>query len=130
MSGRLIKDTSEIFSTEYGDIIEIGNKRYTLLGHECESRFGVEDPKFWVRRAVDQETGEKKIIKHFFPESFETYFGRAKFKYFRNPLKEAQILEFVKEHPSLYAWNYSSRSTWQYDPHIRHNTWAKFFRLY
>ena len=101
MSGRLIRDTSEIFSIEYGDIIEIADKRYTVMGHEYERRFGMEEPKFWIRRAVDQETGEKKIIKLPFPESFETYFGKAKVKYVRNPHKEAQILEIVKYNPSF-----------------------------
>ena len=75
MEGRLITDTTEIFSIDYGDVLQIGERRYSVTGHEREFRFGLEDPKFWVKRAVDTETGEKKIIKLAFFESFETSFG-------------------------------------------------------
>jgi len=99
VKGRLVKDTTEIFSIDYGDIIQIGEKRYQVTGHERECRFGMEDPKFWVKRVVDMESGEKKIMKLSFFESFDTRFGNAKVKCFRNPEKEARILELVKDHP-------------------------------
>ena len=99
MKGRLITDTSEIFSIDYGDVIQIADKHFTVTGHERERRFGMEDPKFWVKRAVDLETGEKKILKLSFLEAFETSFGGARVNCFRNPEKEAKILEIVKDHP-------------------------------
>ncbi|MBW1721858.1 MAG: protein kinase [Deltaproteobacteria bacterium] len=99
MKGRLFTDTSDIFSIDRGDIIQIGEKRYRVTGHERERRFGMDDPKFWVKRAVDLETGEKKILKLTFLESFETSLGGAKITCFRNPDKEARILEAVREHP-------------------------------
>lgn len=99
MEKRLVKDTTEIFSIDYGDIIQIGEKRYTVTGHAHERRFGMEDPKFWVKRAIDCDTGEKKILKLYFPESFETYFGNVRVRCFRNAKKEADILELVRDHP-------------------------------
>ena len=99
MEGRLITDTTEIFSIDYGDVIQIGEKSYTVTGHERERRFGIEDPKFWVKRTIDADTGEKKILKLSFLESFETYFGNVTVRCFRNPKKEADILELVKDHP-------------------------------
>ena len=99
MGGRRVTDTTEIFSIDYGDIIQIGEKSYTVTGHERERRFGMEDPKFWVKRTIDADTGERKILKLSFPESFETYFGKVTVKCFRNPKKEADILELVKDHP-------------------------------
>jgi len=72
-----------------------------VKGFAREFRFGIEDPKFWVKRVVDAETGEHKIIKLTFFESFETYIGGVKIRCFRNPEKEGQILELVKNHPSF-----------------------------
>ena len=99
MEGRLFTDTTEIFSIGYGDIIQIGEKRYTVTGHERERRFGMEDAKFWVKRVIDSDTGEKKILKLSFLESFETHFGNVSVRCFRDPKKEADILELVKDHP-------------------------------
>ena len=99
MEGRLITDTTEIFSIDYGDVLQIGEKTYRVTGHEREIRFGLEDPKFWVKRVVDMESGEKKIIKLAFFESFETSFGHVKIRCFRSPEKEAEILKLVQDHP-------------------------------
>ncbi|MBW1800096.1 MAG: protein kinase [Deltaproteobacteria bacterium] len=96
---RVFTDTTEFFSIDYGDIIQIGDKRYSVIGHERERRFGIDDPKFWVKRAVDTDTGEKKIIKLSFFESFETKFGPIKIRCFRDPNKEAMILDLVRDHP-------------------------------
>lgn len=99
MQGRLFTDTSDIFSIDRGDTIQIAGNRYMITGHERERRFGIDDPKFWVKRAVDLETGKKKILKLTFKESFVTHMGGASIRCFRNPKKEAMILEAVKDHP-------------------------------
>ncbi|MFC1819621.1 hypothetical protein ACFLZG_00855 [Thermodesulfobacteriota bacterium] len=88
MKERSFKDTSNFFSIDYGDTILIGEKKYLVIGHERERRFGIEDPKFWVKRVVDSETGEKKIIKLSYFESFEIQLGGVKINRFRNPDKE------------------------------------------
>ncbi|MFA4917085.1 MAG: hypothetical protein WC560_10495, partial [Syntrophales bacterium] len=61
MNERVFKDTTDFCSIDYGDIIQIGNKRFLVIGHERESRFGMDEPKFWVKKVVNTETGEKKI---------------------------------------------------------------------
>ena len=101
MNQKVVIDTTDIFNIDYGDVIQIGGKRYAVKGHERERRFGMEDPKFWVKRVVDLDTGEKKLIKLSFQESFETMFGNAKVRCFRNPEKEARMLELVRDHPSF-----------------------------
>lgn len=101
MHERIITDTSNFFSIDYGDIIVIDEEKYKVTGHERERRFGVEDPKFWVKKAVDLRTNERKIIKLSFFESFETKVGSVPITCFRSPDKEGEILELVKDHPGF-----------------------------
>jgi len=101
VSGRQFTDTSDFFAIDYEDEILIGGKRYIVKGFARETRFGLDDPKFWVKRAVDSETGERKFIKLTFFESFETSIGGVKIRCFRNPDKEGKILELAKNHPSF-----------------------------
>jgi len=96
-----ITDTTDFFAIERGDEILIGGKRYIVTGHERERRFGLDDPKFWVKIAIDTDTGEKKLIKLSYFEGFETSLAGIKIKCFRNPEKEAKILELVKDHPNF-----------------------------
>ena len=98
---RSFTDTSDFTAIEYGDEIVIGNSRYTVTGVEREQRFGSEDPKFWVKRVVNADTGERKIIKLSFFESFYTSFGGIKIRCFRNPEKEAEILNLVRGKPAF-----------------------------
>lgn len=100
MEERVVTDTTNFISIDYGDVILIDQKRYKVTGHEREGRFGMEDdPKFWVKKAVDLETGQKKIVKLSHFESFETSLGGIKISRFRNPDKEGDILNLVKNHP-------------------------------
>ncbi len=101
MENRIFTDTSEFFAIDCGDIIQVGEKSYRVTGHEREQRFGMDEPKFWVKRAIDVETGEKKILKLSFFERFETSLGGVKIKCFRDPEKEANILYLVKDHPAF-----------------------------
>jgi len=99
MKERVFTDTTDFISIDCGDIILIGQKRYKVTGHERERRFGMDDPKFWVKKAVDTGTGEKKLIKLTYFETFETTLGGIKIMRFRNPDKEGAVLEFTKNHP-------------------------------
>lgn len=99
MEERIFTDTTNFIAIDYGDIILIDQNRYKVTGHERERRFGMDDPKFWVKRAVDLETGASKIIKLSHFESFDTYLGGIKIERFRNPDKEGAILEFTEKHP-------------------------------
>ncbi|MDY7030783.1 MAG: protein kinase [Thermodesulfobacteriota bacterium] len=99
MKGRRIVDTTDFHAIDCGDELVIEGKRYIITGHERERRFGMDDPKFWVKRAIDSETSEKKIIKLSFLERFETSLGGVKITRFRDPEKEGHILEAMENHP-------------------------------
>lgn len=99
MKERIFTDTSNFFAIDYGDIIHVGGRRYLIKGHEREERFGLDEPKFWVKKAIDIETGERKILKLSFFESFETTIGHVKIPCFRHPDKEGRVLELVGNHP-------------------------------
>ena len=99
MSGRTITDTTEFCDIDYGDIIKIGDRRYAVLRNEQERRFGMDDPKFWVKRCKDLDTGEKKILKLTFLETFKITIGGVSIRCFRNPKKEEEILRLVNDHP-------------------------------
>lgn len=99
MASKIFVDTSECSKISYKDIIQLGEKKYSIIGDAKEMRFGVEDPKFWVKRAFDMDSREKKIIKLVFYESFITTFAGIKINCFRDPEKEARILRLTKGHP-------------------------------
>ena len=94
-----ITDTTDFFALDCGSEIRVGDRIYRIIGHEKERRFGIEDPKFWVKRAVDAATGERKIIKLAFFESFHTSLSGVKIRCFRDPDKEGEILNRVRGNP-------------------------------
>jgi len=95
----LTPDFGDFSRIDCGDEIVLGQRRYRITGFERERRFGIEDPKFWVKRALDVETGERKLLKFAFFESFYTSLAGVKIRCFRNPEKESRILELVEGHP-------------------------------
>lgn len=99
MTGRLITDTSDFCSIDKNDEIVLGEKIYVVTGNPRELRFGIEDPKLWVKWAFEKNSNEKKIIKLVYFEEFNTSLGGVTIKCFRNPRKEAEILELVNDHP-------------------------------
>ena len=98
MSVRRFEDTTDFFQIDTGDEIQIGNRRFCVTRNERERRFGIDDPKYWVKRVVDQQSGEIKILKLSFLESFVTTIGTVQINRFRNPKKEGDILELVRGH--------------------------------
>lgn len=101
MTKKIVTDTTDFFSIDYGDVIALDDKQYSVTGIERERRFGSDDPKYWVKRAKDMETGEKKIIKLAYFESFETVLDGVTIKRFRNPMKEGDVLESMGDHASF-----------------------------
>jgi len=94
--GRVVEDTTEFMSINYGDVIAIGGQHYMVLRDEVERRFGVEDPKYWVKRCRVLETGERKILKLVFYETFSLKIGSFELRCHRSPEKEARILQLVR----------------------------------
>ncbi len=99
---KVITDTSDFFRVEYNDVVLLGNTPFWVKGYEKEGRFGMDDePKYWVRRAVDLTDGSTRILKLVFHEEFETKVGDIVVKCFRSPKKEARILDLVAKHKNF-----------------------------
>jgi len=99
---RVVTDTSDFFKVDYDDVVIFDNRPYFVRNYEREGRFGIDDePKFWVRRAIDLADGSTKIIKMVFHEEFKARVGDITFECVRSPLKEAAILDMVRGHPNF-----------------------------
>ena len=94
---KIITSVSDFMNIYRGQIYRIGGKDFFITGDTYEPRFGITDqPKFWVKRAVDMETGESKIIKFIFNEEFIAQIGPLRIRCYRNPEKESDVLDLVK----------------------------------
>ena len=114
-SGRKIKpnllifqDTSDFMNLEAGDVILLEDMPYLISRNEKEFGYGQDDdPKYWVKRTTNLETGETKIIKLVFFEELQQNIGGYNIRFFRSPEKEAAMLDLVKN-----------------NPHFMHGTWT------
>ena len=96
---RIHRDTTDFFRVDYNDVAILGNRPYLIKNCEKEGRFGLDDePKYWVKRAIDLVDGSTKIIKLVFHEEIEARVGSIVFKCVRSPAKEAAILDMVAGH--------------------------------
>jgi hypothetical protein len=95
-AGQLLTDTTEFMNIGYGDVIELDGKYFLVLRDEKERSFGVEDPKYWVKRCRELSTGERRILKLVFFERFPVSLGSMQIECFRSPRKEARILDLVR----------------------------------
>lgn len=95
----IIADTTQFMSIDYGDVIKLDCGHYMVYKNEAERRFGLEDPKYWVKRCIELETGVRKILKLEFHETFPVKVGEFKIDCFRSPDKESRILEIVDGDP-------------------------------
>lgn len=97
----IFTDTSDFYRINSGDVVVLdADHRYVMGNNTREGRFGLDDEvKYWVKRATDLSTGERRIVKLAFFEHFDNTIGGIKFECFRSPRKEARILELVRGHP-------------------------------
>ncbi|WP_020589983.1 hypothetical protein [Desulfobacter curvatus] len=93
-----IQDTSNFYAIDSGDIVHVNGQAYKVIGHAKEQRFGIEDPKFWVKKVINQKTKDIQYLKFAFFESFQINIGGVKINCFRSPEKEGQILDLVEGH--------------------------------
>ena len=101
-SPRIVTDISDFFKVDYDDVVILDGRPYFMRNYEREGRFGIDDePKFWVRRAIDLTDGSIKIIKMVFHEQIKAKVGDITFDCVRSPRKEAIILDMVKGHPNF-----------------------------
>lgn len=94
--GKIFTDTTDFTALNYGDVIAVGGKHYFIVKDEVERSFSFEDPKYWVKRCIVLETGERRILKLVFHESFEMKLGSVKVRCWRSPEKESRILDTVQ----------------------------------
>ena len=95
---RVFTDTTEFMDIDRDDVIHIADKDFLVTGNTYEGRFGIdEQPKFWVKKALDLDDGSKKIIKLVFTEEMTSSFGPFTFKSFRSGEKEGQVLELTRD---------------------------------
>ncbi|MBU0679957.1 MAG: hypothetical protein KKD73_00915 [Proteobacteria bacterium] len=96
---KIITDTSDFYRVDYNDVVLLADTAFWVKRCEKEGRFGIdEQPKYWVRRAIDLQTGATKILKLVFHEKFDTKIGDIVIKCFRSPKKEARLLDLVAGH--------------------------------
>jgi hypothetical protein len=98
-TGKVYTDTSDFMRISGGDVIILADEHYLVLRDEVERSFGVEDPKYWVKRCRHLESGERRILKLVFYETFSLQMGEIKVPCFRSPRKEARILDKVRNDP-------------------------------
>ncbi len=92
----IIEDTSNYLNIHGGTVLRIGGSDYYIRTDAKEGRFGIsEQPKFWVKHAVDLTDGSRKIIKLVFHEQFSTRLGFFQVRCHRSPDKESAFLEAV-----------------------------------
>ncbi len=89
-------DTTEFMNILRGDIICLKGHCFYVKGDLYEQRCGLSDPKFWVKKCIDLQSGELKILKLTFYENFITNVGLLSVNRYRKPAKEAAVLELVR----------------------------------
>ena len=94
--GKVFIDTTQFMNIDYSDVIKLGNEHFLVLKNEQERRFGLSDPKYWVKRGKHLESGQPQILKLAFYEKFPMHIGPFEIQCYRSPRKEARILELVK----------------------------------
>ncbi|MBC8208620.1 MAG: serine/threonine protein kinase [Desulfobulbaceae bacterium] len=96
---KVYTDTSNFTSIDYGDIIHVDDRYFLITAYAVEGRFGVDDqPKQWVPKVTDLVSGQSLILKLVFHETFSVNIGDFVIPCYRNPEKEARILEYTQGH--------------------------------
>lgn len=99
---KIIRDTTEFFQVQFNDVVQVGDHAYLIRHNAKEGRFGLDDEvKHWVKRAIELESRDHKILKLVFYEKFMARIGNIDFECFRSPKKEARILNLVKGHKNF-----------------------------
>jgi len=95
-AGEIFTDTTQFMRIGYGDVIALPDRNFLVLRDEAERRFGLEDPKYWVKRCRCLETGGRNLLKLVFHESFPMTIGAMVVTCTRSPRKESRILDLVR----------------------------------
>ena len=94
---KIVTDTTEFMNIWGGQVIRLDDRFFLVIGDMKEGRFGIDDqPKFWVKKAIDLESGETKILKLIFHEEISIRIGLLRIRSYRDPFKESELLEVVR----------------------------------
>jgi hypothetical protein len=96
----IVTDTTEFMGIRRGHVLRLGGRHFLVTGNVYEPRFGLSDePKYWVKKAVELETGARLIVKLAHYEEFIIRIGRLRIRCYRDPHKESRVLELVRGSP-------------------------------
>ncbi len=99
LAGPLVvwRDTCNYMAIERDHVVVLEGIPFLIRGNEHEGRFGLdEQPKFWVKRAVDLNDGHVYILKLVIEESFKVTVGSLEVLCARNAEKESKVLALVR----------------------------------
>ena len=94
--GRVVRDTTEFMSIGPGDVIAVGGRHHLVYRDAVEEGPGYRDTKYWVKKCVELESGDPKLLKLVFHEQFDLQYGCVKVRCYRSPRKEGRILDMVR----------------------------------
>ena len=94
--GRVVADTTEFMSIAPGDVIRVGDRHFLVHRDAVECGFAYKDTKFWVKKCMELETGNAKLLKLVFLETFHITYDSVQIKCYRSPQKEARMLDLVR----------------------------------
>ena len=95
-----VTDTTEFMDIYRGQVLSFDGVHLLVTGNIYESRFGMSDePKYWVKKAIDLETGAQQIVKMVYNEEFQVRVGPLRIRCYRKPRKETQVLDLVRGNP-------------------------------
>ena len=90
-------DTTNYMYIERDHVIDLQGTYFLVRCNEHEGRFGIdEQPKFWVKRALNLQTGEMHVLKLTCQEQFRVNVGDLQIRCTRSAEKEAQVLELTR----------------------------------
>jgi hypothetical protein len=90
-------DTTQFMTITRGHVLRLGGRHYYIEAEMREGRFGLDDdPKFWVKKARELETGDRKVLKLVFLEEFRIRIGLLSVRCRRDAAKEAAVLDAVR----------------------------------
>ncbi len=93
--GRVLvqEDATDYMDIAAGTVLRLDETDYYIRGEAKEGRFGIEEqPKLWVKYAVDLTDGARKILKLVFHEQFTTTLGAISVRCVRDQGKESRVL--------------------------------------
>jgi hypothetical protein len=93
----LTGDTTQFMRINRGHVLTLGGRHYFIEADMREGRFGLDDdPKFWVKKARELETGDRKVLKLVFHEEFRIRIGLLAIRCRRDAVKEGEFLKLVR----------------------------------